>query len=292
MNIEHIRTFLEIAAIGNFHRAAERLHVTQSTVSARIKSLEEQLDRDLFVRSRSGVSLTAAGHHFQRHAVAAVRAWEQARQEVTLPEGYRTSFGLGSGTPELWSRFGHRWIRRMRREAPDVALRIDVDYSENMLRNLSDGLLDIGIMYQPRTSPGLIVEKLMEERLVLVSTQPFSREDNWQNEYIFIDWGHNYRAQHYEAFPEMEAPAISFNLGHIALTYLLEMGGVAYLTSSLAKPHIAEGRLFKIQRTPIFSRPAYVVYPEAPASVDIMEHALGTLKAVTSGRSRAKKRTT
>ena len=284
MNIEHIRTFLEIANTGNFHRAAERLHVTQSTVSARIKSLEDQLERSLFTRSRSGVTLTGAGHHFQRHAVAAVRAWEQARQEVTLPEGYRTSFGIGSSTPELWERFGHRWIRRMRRDAPDVALRIDVDYSENMLHNLSDGLLDIGIMYQPRSSPGLIVEKLMSERLVLVSTKPYGREDNWSSDYVFIDWGYNYRVQHYEAFPEMVAPSVSLNLGDTGIRYLLAMGGTAYVTSSQARPHIAAGRLHRVKRAPVFSRPAYVVYPEGPADADIMELALGTLRAVTSSR--------
>ena len=94
MNIEHIRTFLEIATTGNFHHAAERLHVTQSTVSARIKSLEDQLERAFFLRNRNGVSLTAAGHHCQRHAVSAVRAWEQARQEVTFSGG-GTAFDAG-----------------------------------------------------------------------------------------------------------------------------------------------------------------------------------------------------
>ena len=285
MNIEHIRTFLEIAATGNFHRAAERLYVTQSTVSARIKALEDQLERALFSRSRSGVTLTAAGHHFQRHAVAAVRAWEQARQEVTLPEGYRTSFGIGSSTPELWERFGHRWIRKMRRGAPDVALRIDVDYSENMLHNLSDGLLDIGIMYEPRSSPGLIVEKLMDERLMLVATTPHDRDEDWQSSYSFIDWGYNYRVQHYEAFPEMVAPSVSLNLGDTGLKYLLAMGGSAYLTSSLTKPHITEGRLHRVKRAPVFSRPAYVVYPEVPADADIMELALTSLHTVTTGRA-------
>ena len=288
MNIEHIRTFLEIAATGNFHRAAERLHVTQSTVSARIKSLEHQLERALFSRSRNGVTLTGAGHHFQRHAVAAVRAWEQARQEVTLPEGYRTSFGLGSSTPELWERFGHRWIRRMRRDAPDVALRIDVDYSENMLHNLSDGLLDIGIMYEPRSSPGLVVEKLTDERLVLVSTVRRDRDEDWKSGYVFIDWGYNYRVQHYEAFPEMAAPSVSLNLGDTGLKYLLAVGGSAYLTSSLAKPHITGSRLYRVKRAPVFSRPAYVVYPEVPADADIMELALTSLQKVTAGRAKPK----
>ena len=288
MNIEHIRTFLEIATTGNFHRAAKRLHVTQSTVSARIKSLEDQLERALFARGRSGVTLTAAGHHFQRHAVAAVRAWEQARQEVTLPEGYRTAFGIGSSTPELWERFGHRWIRRMRRDASDVALRIDVDYSENMLHNLSDGLLDIGIMYEPRSSPGLVVEKLVDERLVMVATKPCEREGDWRSDYVFVDWGYNYRVQHYEAFPDLPAPAVSLNLGDTGLKYLLAMGGAAYLTSSLARPYITEGRLFRVKRAPMFSRPAYVVSPEVPADADIMELALNILRSVTSGRAKPK----
>jgi DNA-binding transcriptional LysR family regulator len=89
MNIEHLRTFLEIAETGNFNRAAERLHVTQSTVSARIRTLEEQLDRSLFVRARNGAELTAAGRHFQRYALTTVRAWQQARQRIALPEGLR-----------------------------------------------------------------------------------------------------------------------------------------------------------------------------------------------------------
>jgi hypothetical protein len=61
MNIEHMRTFLEVAATANFNRAAERLNVSQSTVSARIRALEQQLDRRLLVRARSGAELTAAG---------------------------------------------------------------------------------------------------------------------------------------------------------------------------------------------------------------------------------------
>ena len=288
MNIEHIRTYLEIATTGNFHRAAERLHVTQSTVSARIKSLEDQLERALFLRNRNGVSLTAAGHHFQRHAVAAVRAWEQARQEVALPVGYRTVFSIGSSTPDLWERYGHRWIRRMRRDAPDVALRIDVDYSENMLHNLSDGLLDVGIMYEPRSSPGIIVEKLVDERLVLVSSTPKTRTEDWRSDYVFINWGYNYRLQHYEAFPDLAAPSVSFNLGDTGLKYLLAMGGSAYLTTTLARAGLSKKRLFRVKQAPAFLRPAYLVYPEVPTDADIMELAIGTLRAVISNRGKIK----
>ena len=60
MDITLARTFLEIVTTGNFLRAAERLHVTQTAVSARMRALEELLGRKLFVRNKAGASLTPA----------------------------------------------------------------------------------------------------------------------------------------------------------------------------------------------------------------------------------------
>ena len=288
MNIEHIRTFLEIASTGNFHRAAERLHVSQSTVSARIKALEEQLDRALFNRSRQGVTLTAAGRHFQRHAVAAVRAWAQARQEVSLPEGFRTSFGLGT-TTSLWERLVPRWTSRMRRAAPNVALRLDVDHSESLLHLLSDGFLDIGIMYQPRSAPGLIVETLLEERLMLVATKDFNAGDDWREGYVFVDWGYIFRAQHYDAFPGMKSPALTVGLGELALRRLLDHGGSAYLSRHMVSPYVSSQKLFRVKGAPVFKRPAYIVYPESPADPDIMMLALDNLRRIAKARAPSRK---
>ena len=82
MNLDHIRTFVEVAGCGNFHRAAETLNVTQSTVSARVKTMEEQFGRTLFKRSHSGVELTSAGHHFRRYALGRQRLWPQFQPQM------------------------------------------------------------------------------------------------------------------------------------------------------------------------------------------------------------------
>ena len=66
MDIDRARTFLEIIHTGSFLGAADRLHVTQTTVSARIRTLEDDLGRRLFVRNRTGAQLTPAGREFQR----------------------------------------------------------------------------------------------------------------------------------------------------------------------------------------------------------------------------------
>ena len=64
MDIAQARTFLEIAETGSFIAAAGRLNVTQTAVSARIRALEDQLGRRLFVRNKSGARLTPAGGVF------------------------------------------------------------------------------------------------------------------------------------------------------------------------------------------------------------------------------------
>lgn len=88
MDTELARTFLTVAATGNFVAAASRLHVTQSTVSARIHTLETTLGARLFQRGRNGAELTPAGKRFLRHAKHLVRTVEQALHDVGLPQGF------------------------------------------------------------------------------------------------------------------------------------------------------------------------------------------------------------
>ena len=77
MDIELARTFLEIVSTGSFIRGSERLNVAQTTVSARIRLLEQQLGRPLFVRNKSGASLTPAGEQFLRYAPTFVQLWQR-----------------------------------------------------------------------------------------------------------------------------------------------------------------------------------------------------------------------
>jgi DNA-binding transcriptional LysR family regulator len=95
LDITLARTFLEIVAAGSFLRASERLHVTQTAVSARVRTLEELLARKLFVRNKSGASLTPAGEQFVRYAATIVQVWERARHQVAVPPGRRAVLAIG-----------------------------------------------------------------------------------------------------------------------------------------------------------------------------------------------------
>lgn len=284
VNIEHLRTFLEIAETGNFNRAAERLNVTQSTVSARIRTLEEQLDRSLFVRARNGAELTAAGQQFQRYALTAVRAWQQACQRIALPDGLRTALGLGIQV-NLWERLIPSWLGWMRIHAGDVALQIEADYSESLNSRLADGLLDVGVIYVPRTMPGFVIEPLLDEKLLLVSSEPRSVTPDWQASYVFVHWGEDFRAAHSQAYPEMMAPAVSVGLGAIGLRHILDHGGSGYFLESTVRPLIEQGRLHRVRGAATFRRPAYLVYPTNPADPELLEMALAGLRTAAASET-------
>src|SRR5262245_53310213 len=81
MNLSFVSYFLAVADAGHFTRAAERLNVTQPTLSAGIARLEEALGAKLFDRRR-GVALTDAGARFLPQARAMMDAWAGARAEL------------------------------------------------------------------------------------------------------------------------------------------------------------------------------------------------------------------
>lgn len=84
MDIELAKTFLDIVRSGSLVGTAERLHVTQTTVTARVKNLESQLGCQLFVRNRAGASLTPEGERFVTYATQIVQLWENAKYDVPL----------------------------------------------------------------------------------------------------------------------------------------------------------------------------------------------------------------
>src|SRR5689334_25325008 len=113
MDIELARTFLEIVSTGSFIKAADRLHVAQTTVSARVRALEARLGRPLFVRNKTGASLTPAGEQFLRYAPTFVQLWQRARHQVAVPPGRRAVLTMG-GELSLWHPWLLEWLLWMR----------------------------------------------------------------------------------------------------------------------------------------------------------------------------------
>lgn len=284
MDIELARTFLEIVGAGSFAGAADRLHVTQTTVSARIRTLEAHFGRRLFVRNKAGARLTPAGEQFLRHAPTLIQVWERARHQVAVPEGRRAVLTLGC-EPALWNPLLVDLLLWMRSSAPEVAWRADIGLADDLLKRVADGVLDVAIVYAPRYRHGLKVELLTEDELVLVTTEA-GGETPRAADYVYVDWGPEFEARHNMSFPEWANTGAHVGLGPVGLGYILAGGGAGYFRRRLVQPHLDRGRLHLVAGAPRFAYPAYAAYAE-PGDAALIGIALEGLRMAASGATRA-----
>ncbi len=260
MDIELCRTFLEIVTSGSFVKAAERLNVSQAAVSMRIRALEGQLDCSLFHRGRSGSRLTAAGRQFHRYAIMIKGMWDRARLEVAVPEGVVGQVRLG-GHYSLWRYYLLHWFRWMRRQSVPIALRTEAHGSGTLMQLLSDGMLDIGVLFAPEQRAGFVVERLFAETLVLVSTSAGAGAPP-DDGYIFVDWGPEFHKFHAAQFAKRALPVFQTNLGAFAVEQILEGGGSGYFPEPVVRAYLRAGRLHRVKGAPRFVTPIYAVYRE------------------------------
>ncbi|MGF1455444.1 MAG: LysR family transcriptional regulator [Alphaproteobacteria bacterium] len=273
------RTFLEVVASGSFGRAAEGLAISQAAVSLRIQTLETQLGCRLFARGRGGARLTPAGHTFHRHAQAMKQVWDQAMLDVALPEGFEGQIRLG-GHYSLWRHFLVRWLGWIRERGPAYAVRTEAHGNDVLMQHLGEGMLDIGVMFDPQQMRGFRIERLFDETLVLVST---ARDGRGLTEpgYIFVDWGPAFYRFHLDRFPEIALPGIQTNLGSFALDFVLAEGGAGFFPEPVVRSHIDAGRLFRVTDTPVFHTPIYAVVrdedtdPMIDLAVEGLRHVAG-----------------
>jgi DNA-binding transcriptional LysR family regulator len=276
MDIELARTFLEIVSTRSFIKAADRLHVAQTTVSARVRLLEQQLGRPLFIRNKAGASLTPAGELFLRYAPTFVQLWQRAKQQVAVPEGHRAVLTVGSEV-SLWQPLLLEWVRMMRRSHPDIALRVHVDVPQDLITHVAAGLVDIAIMYAPQHRPGLEIDLLIEEELVLVTTDLKTYHAN-DPRYVHVEWGPDFSLHHAVSFPDT-TPSLVANLGPLALNYVLSEGGSGYFRMHAVQSHLASGELQLVPDAPHFSFPVYATY-STNADAATLGAALTVLRAV------------
>lgn len=277
MNIENLRAFLEVTATGSFQKASENLHITQSSVSARIKALEERLNRELFTRKRDGVALNNGGKAFYPFALSMVKTWQQAQQEVSLPEGIAGVVSLGIPV-HYWNKIYSDWLGWMNNHAPGIATRIQSDYSIYLLQELREGLLDLAIIFEPLPGPGLYQTPLFREQLIMVATGPRTVCQGQAEGYIFVDWGSQFREQHNRAYPDVPHHRITVALESQALEQMLVTGGSAYLARSTAEPLIQKGTLFEVENAAEFELTIHLAISEAKRHDPSVKTAIQGLK--------------
>ena len=253
MDIASIRTFLTIIETRSFAAAARRLFVTQSTISSRIKILEESLGTRLFDRGKKGAELTKAGRHLQRHAEAMLRAWNQAKLDASLPNNMLGTLTVAAPVT-LWDGVLLPALTKIRSALPDYAIRGELANPVDISSRIISGTLDLALHYRPETVAGLSVTHLFDDELVLV-TSTLAPED--ASTYIYVDWGPAFQAEHARAWPDHSPPELILNIGSITLGYLLMTPASAYLPKRSVHDALVRGLVRERPHSPRIVQPVY-----------------------------------
>ncbi|MEV6570959.1 LysR substrate-binding domain-containing protein [Streptomyces sp. NPDC051577] len=180
MDLRQLEYFVAVAEEQNFTRAAERVHISQSGVSAQIRQLERELGAELFDRSARTTTLTAAGRAALEHARAALRAATavgQAVGEVTDLIRGRLTVGMVIGctvTPLFDA------LAAFHRAHPGVEISLSEDNSDRLIAGVRDGALDMALVgTSTATHDGLDTFTVISERLVAAVPfdHPLARRD-------------------------------------------------------------------------------------------------------------------
>ncbi|MGN5476452.1 LysR family transcriptional regulator [Cupriavidus basilensis] len=257
MDIELARTFLQVVRTGSLLSAADKLHVTQTAVTARIKSLEAQLNCRLFDRNKAGARLTADGQRFLGYASQLVQTWEAACRDLPLPAGLGSMLTFGAEI-SLGNPLVLLWATRLRQQMPDHAVRAEVGDGAELQRKLQSGTLDAALVYQPEYAAGVHVEQIMEEKLIQI------RSTQRAGSYVYVDWGPEFRRQHDSALPGYARSSLYFNLGPLALQYILQYGGSGYFRTRVVQSYLDSGVLERVEDTSEFSYPVFLVHADSP----------------------------
>lgn len=246
MDIATAKTFLAAASMGSFLSAAQKVNASAPTVTARIKQLEHILGVRLFDRDKRGCRLTPAGRRMIAPAEAFVRAWEEGCARVALPARFERVLRMG-GQHALWPPLLISWLRRARAAFPELAISATAAAPAQLNRALEENELDMAFLYDPVHGPGIRLEEVARDRLILVTALPAI---DWRDNFVRIQWGDRAKAELSARIGSLPAPGLELDLGVLSLEWLVETGSSGFVPEILARPYLQVGTLTAVKGLP------------------------------------------
>ncbi|MBO0651489.1 MULTISPECIES: LysR family transcriptional regulator [Streptomyces] len=171
MQLQQLRYFATVAEARHFTRAAEALHVAQPSLSQQIRALERELGAELFHRARGNITLTDAGEALLPLARRILADTETAHREVQEVAQLRRGRVRLGAPPSLCASLVPDVLRTYHARFPGIELHVDEGGSQDLVRRLADGGLDLALIITPLGvgAPALVTTELLREDLVVVS---------------------------------------------------------------------------------------------------------------------------
>ncbi len=258
MQTDQIETFLDLCDTRSFNQTAERLGVTQSTVSGRIRALEAELECKLFTRSRAGTALTSAGLRFEPHARGIRHGWTTAQDAVAETTGAALRLRVGMQHDLAGPRLAD-WLGAFRNALPGAAFYFEPDYSTQMCAAVEVGELDIALIFTPRPHPDLHFVSIGDLTYRMVSDRPAQVAEIDPETYVHGNFSPAFAETHRALLPDLSRSPVTIGLDLGVLGLLKAMGGAGYVLSDTAKAAVEVEGHHLVSDAPPITQPVYAL---------------------------------
>jgi DNA-binding transcriptional LysR family regulator len=257
MDYRQLQTFLAVADLLHMTRAAERLGYAQSSVTAHVRSLEDELGVPLFERLSKRITLTEAGRRFRPYALKLVVTTEEGRAAAQEQEQVQGLVRVGA--PESLCAYRlPQVLRNFRAQHPKVQLLLQSGTCSQLRGGVRDGTIDLSLLLdEVRPEPDLILTSLMAEPIVVVAypwhrlagTEPVGPSDLRGEPIIHTEAGCSYRNRFDAILAEAGIPldpSMEFTSIEAIKQCVMAGLGLAVLPRIACTAELAEGGLVEL----------------------------------------------
>lgn len=246
MNFKRLETFIWVATLGSFRKAAERQNTTQPAISSRIAALEEELGVKLFDRDSGHTMLTSKGQELLPYAEKIVFMSQQFRKRADRTALLSGILRLGVSETIVHSWLPH-FFRELHENAPNLDVEITVDVTGNLRSGLLDRTLDLGFLMGPVSEPKVENRALCSFPLIWVASPALNLPDRRLELEDLVRWPIITYARNTKPFAEIsqkfseldDFPARFYSSSSLAACRQLTLDGIG--VSALPLSVIADG---------------------------------------------------
>lgn len=254
MNIELLETFVLLAENGNFTKTAEIQFLVQSTISSRINELEKYIGKNLFIRNNKNVKLTKSGQAFLPYAKRILMLKKDGIIKARSIDIYEDRLALGF-VDSIYKNILCNIIKDYFITFPNIAVKLKVNHSEEIIKLLSDGVLDVGFVYTKSKSNKFTVIDFLEDEIILVASPKnkniIGKEISYKNiielPLLYADLGEEFFNWLSMLFGDSPLLKLSSDEISCVIDFVKAGLGCAFVTKSYVNKELLAGDLIQIK---------------------------------------------
>lgn len=253
MDYDTLRTFIALAHTNNFTKAAENLHIVQSTVSVRIKALEEELGVALFERTNKQVRLTKQGELYLAYAQRIIDLSDESVMHLKSSMFYERYITVG-GLDIIWRCGLYRLLRGYLMNNPQISLNTVTYISDYINQLLIDGTVDVAFVATPPKLKKIEIVPAFSDEVIFVASPslPVSRRASVNVQelrhmpLLSGSLGGTYKKWFQEVVSSTHGVRINMDITSLTIPFLTDGFGPGLILRSMVERELADGALVEV----------------------------------------------